>query len=381
MYRKYDFNYEEIGITRKLFPYSTKGFIKDSPEDFIVEEEKIEKKIEPEGKYTYFTLKKNNWTTMQSLHRIASICHVSWKRFKFAGTKDKHAVTKQLVCVKGVKPATLKKIKIKDIEISDVFQSNEKLQIGELEGNRFTVRVKDYECDEIKKPLKAFKPFLKKGVPNYFAEQRFGIQRTNNHIIGKYILREDYENALKELLAKSYPLEGEESRKARDYLMNNWKDWKEALPKFPKYLNVERIIINHLTKNPNDYVNSLRKLPRNIAKIFVYSFQSYIFNKAITRMIEKELLSDFELELPGYDSTLKSLGGSVVEELLEEENINLSDFQVSSYPEISCRGHMRRTLIFPKDYKVKRLTNKSYTISFTLPKGSYATAVLRELIQ
>ena len=381
MYRNFEVDFTKIGINSKIFPYSTKGFIKDLTSDFLVEEESFNKKEEAGGKYTYFTLVKDNWTTMQALNKISRLCHVSWKRFKFAGTKDKHAVTKQLVSVRGVGEDALKRIKIKDIKIENVFQSNEELQLGELKGNNFTVKVNDYECKDIKLVLSRFQQFVKKGLPNYFAEQRFGIQRPNNHIIGRLILQEKYEEALKELLAKSYPLEGEESRKARDFLNKNWKNWKEAFNLFPKYLNIEKVVLNHLIKHPNDYVNSLRKLPRNIAKIFVYSLQSYIFNLSLSKMITKNLLSDFELELPGYNSDLKKLGGSIVEEVLEEENIKLSDFHVSSYPEISCKGTTRRTIIFPDNFKITRLTNKSYTVLFSLPKGSYATIVLRELIQ
>jgi len=159
MYRKFDVDYKIIGISEKLFHYSTKGYIKDSSEDFIVKEQGIKKTREEKGKYSYFTLIKNNWTTMQALNRIAKYCHVSWKRFNFAGTKDKNAITHQLVCVKGVGEETLRKIKIKDIKIEDIFQSNELLRIGELEGNNFTVRINDYNCKNIKHVLELLASF------------------------------------------------------------------------------------------------------------------------------------------------------------------------------------------------------------------------------
>lgn len=379
MYRHFDFDYSKIGIKSKYFQYSTKGYIKDKFEDFIVEEVSFEKE-KKEGNYTYFTLIKTNWTTMRALHRIARYCHVSWKRFSFAGTKDKHGITKQLVCVKGVKPSVLEKLKIKDIKISNIFTSDKQLRLGELHGNKFIVTVKDYECKHLKEVLELFKQKIKQGVPNYFGEQRFGIQRPDNHIIGKLILKENYEEAMKELLAKSYSSEGEQSRNARDFLFENWGEWKEALTKFPKYLSVERIILNHLTKHKTDFVNAMRKLPKNIAKIFVYSYQSYIFNLSVSKMIEKNLLADFEIELPGYASTLKKLGGSVVEEILNNENMKLSDFRVSSYPEISCRGGIRRVLLFPKRFGINSIKKNQYTISFQLPKASYATMVLKELV-
>jgi len=380
MYRNYPLDFEKIGITNKRFQHSTKGFIKDSSKDFIVTEESIQKPINEKGNLTYFTLKKENWTTMQALSKIASYCHVSWKRFNFAGTKDKNAITKQLICVKGISPEILKKLKIKDLELSNFFRSDEIIRIGDLKGNNFTITVNDYDCKNIKKILEEFGEYLKKGIPNYFGEQRFGIQRPDNHLIGKLILQEDYEQALKELLANSSELEGQDSKTARDFLKENWKDWKQAYDKFPKYLNVERMIIQHLISHNNDYVNALRKLPKNIAKIFVYAYQSYLFNLSLSYLVEKNMLTPFELTLPGYDTDLKELGGAVLEKIMKMEKVNLSDFKVSSYPEISCRGTRRATMIYPENYKIEKITKKSYTISFSLPKGSYATVVMRELI-
>ncbi|MFA5303520.1 MAG: tRNA pseudouridine(13) synthase TruD [Candidatus Nanoarchaeia archaeon] len=379
MYKDFKVNFEDFGINAKQFNNPTKGYIKEKFEDFMVKEvmKKPEKKP---GAYTYFILKKSNWTTMDAINKIAKYCHTSWKRFTFAGTKDRSAITEQLVSVKGVSEEVLKNIKIKDIELKDFFTSDEPLRLGDLVGNEFIVTVRNYECKNVKKSLKEFKELLDGGILNFFGEQRFGIQRPNNHFIGKSILRENYEEALKELLAKAYEQEGEESKKARQYLWDNWKDWKGALEIFPKYLTIERMVLNHLVKYSNDYVNSIRRLPKNIAKILVYSYQSYLFNLALSELYKKGLISDFELVLPGHESDLKSMGAAVYEKILEKENITLSDFKVRSYPEISSRGAMRKTLIFPKNFKIIDVKKDYYTVSFCLEKSSYATMVLRELV-
>ncbi|MDD2678396.1 MAG: tRNA pseudouridine(13) synthase TruD [Candidatus Nanoarchaeia archaeon] len=380
MYKNFKINFEEFGIKTKQFNNPTKGFIKEKFEDFKVKELSIKPKEEKEGTYAYFTLKKTNWTTMDAIGRIAKLCHASWKRFSFAGTKDRSAVTEQLASAKGISIEALKAVKIKGIELSDFFKSNEPLRLGSLKGNEFEITVRNYECKNIKKSLEEFKEFLKKGVLNYFGEQRFGIQRPNNHVIGKLILRQEYEEALKELLAKTYEFEGEQSSKARQYLNDNWKDWKGALENFPKYLTIERMILNHLEKHPNDYVNSIRKLPRNIAKILVYSYQSYLFNLALSELYEKGLINDFELALVGHESDLKKMGCAIYEKMLEKEGITLSDFKVSSYPEMSSKGGMRKAIIYPQNFKILEIKKDYYTISFEMEKSAYATIILRELI-
>jgi tRNA pseudouridine13 synthase len=191
---------------------------------------------------------------------------------------------------------------------------------------------------------------------------------------------QNYEEALKELLAKTYEQEGSQSAKARQYLADNWKDWKGALELFPKYLVIERMILSHLAKYPNDYTNSIRRLPKNIAKILVYSYQSYLFNKALSELYNKGLIEDFELILPGYESDLKKMGSAIYEKLLANENISLADFKVSSYPEISCKGGLRKALIYPKNFKIIEIKKDYYTISFELEKSAYATMILKELV-
>jgi len=187
MYKDFNINFEDFGITAKQFKNPTGGYIKEKFEDFIVKEIPI---IPPkkEGGYTYFTLKKTNWSTMDALNAIARACHTSWKRFGFAGTKDKVAITEQLISAKGINAVDLKKVKIKDLELYDFFQSDEPLRLGDLKGNKFTITVRDYESKDIKKSLEEFKTLCSKGFLNYFGEQRFGIQRPNNHFIGKNIL-------------------------------------------------------------------------------------------------------------------------------------------------------------------------------------------------
>ena len=86
------------------------------------------------------------------------------------------------------------------------------------------------------------------------------------------------------------------------------------------------------------------------------------------------------MQLPGYDSKFDKIGGVVIEQILDREGIKLSDFKVSSYPEISCRGTQRDAIIYPSDFKINSIKKDKYKISFSLPKGSYATIVLRELI-
>ena len=72
--------------------------IKQIPEDFVVREISGIRPSE-HGKYTYFLLKKRNYTTQRAVKAIADALHIPEKRFGFAGNKDKNAITEQLCSV------------------------------------------------------------------------------------------------------------------------------------------------------------------------------------------------------------------------------------------------------------------------------------------
>ena len=90
--------------------------IKQVPEDFAVSE-LIDLELAEAGNETYFWLTKRNWTTERAINEVAKRCGVSYRRFKFAGSKDKFAVTKQAVSAFKVPAERLRQIEIKDIAI------------------------------------------------------------------------------------------------------------------------------------------------------------------------------------------------------------------------------------------------------------------------
>ena len=100
------------------------------PDEFVVEEIaqdgtvfEIDKKIESlsciplegEHKFCWFVLQKFNWNTQQALEEIARKAGVSRKRFNFAGTKDRKAITTQLCSAFGVAPQRLESVHVKDL--------------------------------------------------------------------------------------------------------------------------------------------------------------------------------------------------------------------------------------------------------------------------
>ena len=118
--------------------------IKQLPEDFIVEEVS-NIKIQNDGIYTYFSLKKKDYTTNKAIAQIANSLNIEPKRFSFAGLKDKQAITTQICSVKGISKEQLEKIQLKDIELKYLGKGPTPISMGDLEGNNFTITVRNLE--------------------------------------------------------------------------------------------------------------------------------------------------------------------------------------------------------------------------------------------
>ncbi len=359
----------------------TRGKLRASLEDFFVEELQNQSVENPDGEYTHFTLEKADWNTMQAIKKIARSLGVSHKRFGFAGTKDRRAVTRQRVAVWKVKPEALERVKIKDLKLYDFKKSDERISLGDSRGNRFRITVRDVEIggDELEAMLEKTVAQLKeKGVPNYFGYQRFGTIRPNTHIVGRELLRGDVEGAVMAYLGNPSDGEKEDAYNARKTLEETM-DFKRALELFPKRLDYERSMLDALMKNPNDFAGALRRFPKKLRLMLVHAFQGYLFNRILSSLIEEGL--DCE-SIPLFGSeTLFSSGrqGEVEMAVLEEEDVQLESFEIASMPELGMEGDYRAAFI---DVNPElSVTEEGYICEFELPKGSYATVVLREFMK
>jgi tRNA pseudouridine13 synthase len=379
-----------------------KKFLRSS-DNFIVEEidldgnvYSVEKSCKPkwekEEDYVICVLQKKNWTTTGCLKRICKLLKIGKKRVSFAGYKDKNATTTQLFSIYKGKREDIEKIKIKDVKILGSWYWDRPIKAGDLLGNRFTVKINLSEEDilllgEILEGINYF-------IPNYYGEQRFGI-RKNNHKIGKLILKEDFLSAVLEYLTTSKENEDEETKKIRKNLKDSL-DFKVALKEYPTFLKNERKILEYLNKHPKDYVGALRTLG-NTLLLFVNAYQSYLFNKILSKKVKEEKIFDISEgeyfcglnwysfpdvkringKIPvgkviGYDTMLNK----EEEKILEEEGMDVKMFKCKKIPELSCKGDYRALIVPIKDF----IAENNF-ISFELPAGSYGTIALSELFE
>jgi tRNA pseudouridine13 synthase len=412
------------------------GRLKKTPEDFVVQEIGIDGSIAPldsstgeypdkPGKFTVFFLVKRNLDSIQAIRRLSRSIGASYKRFSYAGIKDRRAVTSQYVSFRG-SPQDLIGREVPAIQILHPRRAPKPIVPGALQGNRFliTIREIDIAAQEVLARVESIDEEIQRaeGALNFFGPQRFGIMRPNTHLIGKQLILGNFEEAIRILLEgngepkediKSSSPEGIDSSES------------EVIGDVP-YGTYERAITHFLNKHPEEFQGAFKVLPKDLARLYVHAFQSFIFNKTISQRVLEEIslkepiIGDYikpivgdihtvrpiteetlsqsktaiqegthQLVIPivGYDFERVPFDGQmgkIIQSILKAEKITPAQFRVKELPMLSSRGTFRPLLVTPTNFKsniVKLEEETAIQIGFDLPKGSYASVILREFIK
>ena len=288
--------------------------IKEKPEDFVVKEKLKLKKVrieKGEGSYSYFLMKKRNYTTQKAIDVIARKLGLPAKFFGYAGNKDKRAVTEQFVSVKN---CSVKELKLNDISLGFAGKGKEPISLGDLDGNYFEIVVRNVD----KKPKKINK------FPNYFGEQRFSKQ---NIEVGRVIIKKDF-------------------RKACELL--------------------------ELDVVKNDFVGALRNINKKILRLYVHAYQSYLWNETAREYLR---LSKKNIKIPivGFGTEIKDKKlKEIIEKIMKNEKIVFMDFVIRQIPELSSEGSERELFAKVIDLEIEKGSD-FIKLKFFLKKGCYAT--------
>ena len=436
----------EVYATRSS---SIGGIIRGSVEDFVVEEVLVDGSKAAvnqsvthqvlgsspvKDRYLLCVLIKRDWDTLQALKAVAEQLGISTRQIQIAGMKDAKAVTAQHITVEGVTAEEIQKVRIKDIKIRPVGYFRSNLSPYYLLGNSFNIMIKalSHKKSTIKKRILKTIEELEEvgGVPNFFGHQRFGTTRPITHLVGKALVRGSFKKAAMLFLAKPSRYEHPESRQAREELRAT-QDFKKALKTFPKQLRYERLMLKHLAEKSDDFIGAFRRLPIKLRVLFTQAYQSYLFNKFLSRRIASglplnrakvgdyvvnversglpmlamhkianvETLAEINRAIRAGKTRLalplvgikqhpsKGIQGEIEKQILEEEGISPECFRIKAMPENTTKGELR-TAITPLNnfsleisYDSTNLSKYKAKVSFTLYRGSYATIVLRELMK
>ena len=154
------------------------GQFKANPEDFVVVED-LGFEPDGEGEHVLVKILKSGCNTRFVADALAKFLKIHAREVSFAGQKDKHAVTEQWLCarVPGNVMPDLSKFELEGCKVLEYARHKRKLRLGALKGNAFTLILRQVtNRDDVEQRLAAIN---EQGVPNYFGSQRFGIGGSN----------------------------------------------------------------------------------------------------------------------------------------------------------------------------------------------------------
>ncbi len=395
--------------------------IKQIPEDFVVDEifnlGDFENGEEDKD-YYYFKFTKTNYSQIRALQKVAKIFNTSKKLVHFAGTKDKVGVTSQLISVYGIKEGNFEKnleffnSNVKDMHLDFLGKFRRRINLGDNKGNSFRIVARDLsekdtrnfnkisgQFEQVSNSLQRFDGNIEKvkrrGCLNYFDSQRFGYAN-NSHIVGKYVLLNDLEGAVREIMT-SVPNEPSENlRRFAEFVDNNWDSIKnadaevidEAKALAPKFLEMEVRMLGFLRKYRNDFAGAFRILHKKQRTLYVNAYQSYVFNKILDELSSDELEDMKEIEYVWSEAKFEGKVSNIAQRILKEDGLNLSNFDLPSMPELRPEGGFREVWVKVDNLEVVERGEdelnegmKKIVVSFDLPSGAYATNVVKQLFE
>lgn len=331
-------------LTRSIAPIPAK--LKVSPEDFEVVEIPA---YSPsgEGEHVFAWIEKRGLSTRDAVQGLCEALGVDLRDAGWAGLKDRQALTRQWISLAGTSAEAVSNAEVEGVRVLEAAHHPQKLRTGHLKANRFTIRLRDFDPARMNDAREALSLIERRGLPNYYGEQRFGRA-------------------------------GDNARRAL-----SWVRGEERAPRSPFH----------------------RKLQMS-------ALQSELFNRFVADRVETSTLDQVS---PGELAKKHATGGVFVVEDAEEAQRRAEAWEISAtgpifgakmrWPQGQALEKEQRLLadaeltlselakwkrIGPGTRRFVRvpvsglradLADRALLLEFTLPAGSYATILVREVLK
>lgn len=388
------------------------GTIKTIPADFAVEEIPLYE-FSGRGTHVLAYVQKKGITTAEMITRLAKALGIRKYDVGYAGRKDANAITRQWISVEHIDPKRMEKLDTGGLKILDVTRHNNKLKVGHLKGNRFTVRIRNLEIplkQAERETQRIMEILCRRGVPNYFGQQRFGY-RYDSHILGEAIIKGDIREFFNIFLGRPDLDRQEEFIEARTLYEQG--DLEAAFYAWHSAFSDHRKALKTLLRNNGDIHKTFGKMDPHYLRLLVCAWQSDIFNDVLAKrlpQVDKLLEGDmaykhvnracfrvenpeteqprcdaFEVSptgpLPGKRMTvLTGSAGEIENSVLD--TIDLTADDLNRLKQYGAGGGRRSLRFRPENTDITSDTDEHgdhLQLRFELPSGCYATVLLREI--
>jgi tRNA pseudouridine13 synthase len=324
------------------------GRYKVTPEDFAVDEVPA---YVPSGSgdHVWLWVEKRGLSTIDLLHQLAAGLDRDERSFGIAGLKDAQAVSRQWVSLEHADPKACAALHGERFRVLEVSRHGNKLRMGHLRGNRFTITLRGTVPGDLDKARSNLADLQQHGVPNWFGEQRFGKRGAN-------------------------------LQKGIDVLRGNARAMAARMPRrvFGLVLSaVQSEVFNRVVNARVEALGTLRAgdlaFRHDNGSVFAVEDPQQEQARADALAISPSG------PMPGPDM-LQPRGEVLALEAAALAAIEVPAAAFARLPFGLCRGERRPLRVPLQDPVAEAVDERSLRLSFTLGKGAYATSVLRQLL-
>jgi len=382
--------------------------LKTTPEDFRVRELLSWDEV-PSGSFVVHRLHKSKLSTTEALSILVRDARVDRASIAYAGLKDRQAVTDQFLTIER----RAVEFELPNLRLTPVGTTDKPITSRMSAGNAFTIVVRDLKPVQAAQLRRSLPSLIATGFPNYFDDQRFGCLRHGQGFPMRSVLFGDFERALQQLIAEPSPVAITGDVKLKRMLQLHWGDWEACarIARGPAY----EPLFAHLLAQPDDFRGALEFVPLRQRVIQAFAYQSFLWNRTVSRMLWggvqapqrlrlatlagdllawKYLAPDREAKLAAMRTPLFGADGDGGSEPFRQAMIAemqaaghaRADFVANEVPGMVWKEEPREVLCKPRDVDDVQLSpDERYpgrvkaTLAFSLPRGAYATMLVKRL--
>jgi tRNA pseudouridine13 synthase len=267
--------------------------------------------------------------------------------------------------------------------------------------------------DEARTAIAALAETARCGLPNYFDDQRFGSVGDPPRFTAKEMVLGRFEEALKLALVAPYEFDRAEAKREKALLTAGWGDWVNLKSRLPR--GHARSLVDYLASHPTDFKGAVARLRPELQGLYLAAYQSYLWNRMLAAWLTRNLapsdLAAVELKLgrvpvptrvpPEKLETWETLSlpllssrvkpepeahwTELADEVLKAEGLTLTEMKVKGMQKPFFSKGDRAACVRPAelshvdDADELNRGKRKLTLRFDLPRGSYATMLVKRV--
>ncbi|MHC4390728.1 MAG: tRNA pseudouridine(13) synthase TruD [Planctomycetota bacterium] len=278
--------------------------LKREPEDFVVEENLAAIAPAPEGPFVLYRVDKRNLSQLELIRRLGKALSIHPREVATAGLKDKAAVCSTHLSVRPRDPgeALANPPEINGATVTGIQRMDRPIRSTDIESNRFTIVVRNLDVRQVENVQERAATLADIGLPNYFDDQRFGGESPERGFVANLLISNQPYDAIVNLLARPSRKDARGDRllkkslkpivtalaKARSRRSRPPQKALKQLEAFARFAKGELApVVRALAKDPRDPIAAVNALEFRLRELLYQHVQSHRWNQQLASFVEE----------------------------------------------------------------------------------------------